>query len=852
MISPFIVNILKILLPAAMLFIAPKPISDAGASPLPAKSIKQQAAVPKFGSIPYNSDGFVINGKRRMLLIGTLEYFRIDPTDWDRWLKTFEESGYNTIDCLVPWNFHEPLEGQFDFTSPTHDLARFLQLCQKHNLLVFLRAGSYICNEWDGGGFPAWLVPKNGIEIRQNSPLFLSYVEKYTRALDAIVKPYQITHGGPIILYQIENELDYFPCKDRTGYLNALRDVAITDKITVPLTACVGWRGIPINGATGRSRDVLPTANFYVSGAVERFGLDYVKLLQKETFTNGSSMSNVPPICSETGRDENTLRRLLASGLKGIAPFNFAGGSNFLTGNGQNDWSKPTSYVATSVDFGGMIGFDGGRRPNWYTSRRLAGFVNTFSDALCRARAATNVEGRFQVSNPELGAEEQGTTERKIYSLVNPGSSERFTFLWNNTGKEQPTTLTVDGLTFPRKSKMVVPPWYDLIVPTGILLDGKKLMINYSTAEIYSIKVEKGVRHITLVGEEDKDAEFCITGVFRPSIISSMGEAPNSFKEHEGLTVWFTTGKTRSINIKSGDEKLQFTIRSRQEMDKMPPEASAPMNLLKDGEWRQQPLQQKAETPAWQSTKSGDSGPPFMEAAGILHGVAEYHSAFDWIPGTAKPKVLRVEHAGDIVSAYLNGKFLSTVCAVGAETVFPIPEGAMADNNSLTFRTEIWGHSNFEQATPPSMRLNSPRGIWGVVKLDSKPIESKNGWQIRDITPAVPQILTGGKVLPNATDPGQTCLWECKFKTNSLALKQGLVLKLEGKNLLLRLFVNEHPLGRAIFGPAGNPHITAGPGNEYYIPPAWLTSSDSRLSIVAFSTASGAELTMAELREIVK
>ena len=48
----------------------------------------------------------------------------------------------------VPWNVHEPQPGVYDFAGQ-QDLIHFLKLAQQENLLVILRAGPYICGEWE-------------------------------------------------------------------------------------------------------------------------------------------------------------------------------------------------------------------------------------------------------------------------------------------------------------------------------------------------------------------------------------------------------------------------------------------------------------------------------------------------------------------------------------------------------------------------------------------------------------------------------------------------------------------------------------------------------------------------------
>ena len=62
-------------------------------------------------------------------------------------------------------------------------------------------------------------------------------------------------------MVQLENELDFFDCEDRPGYLTALRDQASSHGIDVPLIACAGQGDLV--GATGDVDGVVPACNFY-------------------------------------------------------------------------------------------------------------------------------------------------------------------------------------------------------------------------------------------------------------------------------------------------------------------------------------------------------------------------------------------------------------------------------------------------------------------------------------------------------------------------------------------------------------------------------------------------------------
>lgn len=189
--------------------------------------------------IDLNEKGFCLDGEPTILLTASLFYFRIPRMLWSDRLAKVKAAKYNAIDVYFPWNYHEPREGCWDF-SGEKDVAAFLDLASEAGLRVLARPGPYICSEWDGGALPAWLYPKSGLELRQNNELFLGYVEKWYQKILGILKDYQFSKGGPVIGVQLDNELDFFDCHDRVGYIGALRDAARAAGITVPLTACAG------------------------------------------------------------------------------------------------------------------------------------------------------------------------------------------------------------------------------------------------------------------------------------------------------------------------------------------------------------------------------------------------------------------------------------------------------------------------------------------------------------------------------------------------------------------------------------------------------------------------------------
>lgn len=116
---------------------------------------------------------------------------------------------------------HEKEEGTFTF-SGFSDVVSFIQLAQEVGLYVILRPTPYICAEWEFGGLPAWLLEKN-CRIRSSDPVFLTYVRRYYEELLEKVVPLQVTHGGPILMMQIENE--YGSYREDKDYLKAIKQI---------------------------------------------------------------------------------------------------------------------------------------------------------------------------------------------------------------------------------------------------------------------------------------------------------------------------------------------------------------------------------------------------------------------------------------------------------------------------------------------------------------------------------------------------------------------------------------------------------------------------------------------------
>ena len=157
------------------------------------------------GTFEVGQNTFLLNGEPFVVKAAELHYPRIPREYWEHRIQMTKALGMNTICLYIFWNIHEPEEGQFDFTG-NNDVAAFCQLARKHGMHVIVRPGPYVCAEWEMGGLPWWLLKKSDIKLRDNDPYFLERTRLFMNEVSKQLADLQITRGGNIIMFQVENE----------------------------------------------------------------------------------------------------------------------------------------------------------------------------------------------------------------------------------------------------------------------------------------------------------------------------------------------------------------------------------------------------------------------------------------------------------------------------------------------------------------------------------------------------------------------------------------------------------------------------------------------------------------------
>ncbi|KAF2461199.1 putative beta-galactosidase [Lineolata rhizophorae] len=184
--------------------------------------------------VTWDEHSLFIRGERVMLFSGEFHPFRLPVPDL--WLDVFQKiraMGYNCMSFYVDWALHEGKPGNFT-AEGVFAWEPFFDAASQAGIYLIARPGPYINAEVSGGGFPGWLQRIHGM-LRTADQSYLDATENYVREISSIIADAQITNGGPVILFQPENEytsaidnLEDFPDPDYFGYVEQqFRDAGI-------------------------------------------------------------------------------------------------------------------------------------------------------------------------------------------------------------------------------------------------------------------------------------------------------------------------------------------------------------------------------------------------------------------------------------------------------------------------------------------------------------------------------------------------------------------------------------------------------------------------------------------------
>jgi beta-galactosidase len=312
---------------------------------------------------------FLLDGKPFQMISGEMHYTRIPPDCWRDRMKMAKAMGLNTIGTYVFWNAHEPVKGQYDF-SGNNDIAGFIKAAQEEGLWVVLRPSPYVCAEWEFGGYPWWLLKDSTLKVRSKDPRFIAAYTKYIHQLARQITPLLVTHGGNILMVQIENE--YGSYSDDKTYMDLNRRIFREAGFDGILFTCDGADKM----ANGYLPGYLPAVNGLENPAevktlVKQFHKGKGPYYVAEWYPGWFDQWGKRHAKGDADKEGLKLDRILSAGIS-INMYMFHGGTTrgFMNGANMNS-NEPYAPQVSSYDYDAPLDEAGNPTEKYFTFRNV-------------------------------------------------------------------------------------------------------------------------------------------------------------------------------------------------------------------------------------------------------------------------------------------------------------------------------------------------------------------------------------------------------------------------------------------------------------------------------------------------
>ncbi|MDR3689377.1 MAG: beta-galactosidase [Fimbriimonas sp.] len=397
------------------------------------------------------ADGkFQLDGKPFLILAGEIHPSRVPKEYWRQRVQMAKAMGLNTISVYQFWNLHEPEKGKFNFRG-SEDIAAFLRICQEEGMYAILRPGPYVCAEWEFGGYPFWLLNEPGLVIRSRNAAFMEYSKRYLREMAKQTVPLQVTHGGNILMVQVENE--YGSYGNDKAYMAQIRDDLKEVGYDVPLYVAEGssqladaWVPGTVAGVNGGSYpEAIQTANRYTPGGPYIVPEFYPGWL--DHWGENKSISD---------GDVRGFKALIEHGVS-ASLYMFHGGTNFGFMNGANFGGNYQPDI-TSYDYDAPLDEAGRPRKKYFA----------FRDAIKQVTGMTPPELPATIPVITIPRFDVGQSGSLLGSLPKPIHSAR-TLNMEQLGQDYGYVLYRTHVKGPVKGKLKIQELRDFAV---VMVDG--------------------------------------------------------------------------------------------------------------------------------------------------------------------------------------------------------------------------------------------------------------------------------------------------------------------------------------------------------------------------------------------
>lgn len=360
--------------------------------------------------IGVTSQYLTLDGTPWLPVMGEFHFSRYPEKFWEEEILKMKAGGVRIVSTYIFWIHHEEIEGKFDW-SGQRNLRRFVELCARHQMFVFVRVGPWAHGEARNGGLPDWVL-KQG-PTRRNDPVYLASVRRFYGEIGVQLAGLFWKDGGPILGVQLENEYHESGPDAGAAHISTLKKIAIESGLEAPLFTVTGW-----DDAIFPAHEVIPVFGAYPDGFwygdltelpasdAYLFSLRRVKGQDKAAYENFNTpdeqLSPYPYFVAEGGGGMETAyhRRPLmqpddiavnaltqiGSGANLYGYYMFQGGTNpegkLSTLQESSETGYPNDLPVISYDFQAPLRKYGQMGPSFRRLKLLHLFLNDFGSDL--------------------------------------------------------------------------------------------------------------------------------------------------------------------------------------------------------------------------------------------------------------------------------------------------------------------------------------------------------------------------------------------------------------------------------------------------------------------------------------
>ena len=374
--------------------------------------------------ISFTNYAMMVDRKPFFGISGEMHFCRVAPDQWEDAVLKMKAGGINIISTYVFWIVHEEEEGVFRFDG-CRDVRRFLEICEKHGMMVIMRVGPFCHGEFRNGGLPDWLYGKP-FDVRDDNPGFLEATRKFFRALHGQMDGHYFSQGGCIIAAQIENEYQHSsaPWEITTGissewvnggrsgekYMVALKQIMQEEGIVTPFYTTTAWGGaitpveeaLPLWGGYSYQPWIFynrtgehPATPEYIyrdnhnNANPKTYNFEPTYAPESRPYACCEMMGGM--MCSYNYRFQMDMRAIdalantkLGSGCNLLGYYMYKGGTN-PTGT-RTPYLNESQVSKRSYDYQAALGEFGQVRESYGRLKALHLFCQTFADVLAEAK----------------------------------------------------------------------------------------------------------------------------------------------------------------------------------------------------------------------------------------------------------------------------------------------------------------------------------------------------------------------------------------------------------------------------------------------------------------------------------